>query len=172
MSEHDNPRQEAWFQHALKRAPWRQQSQTTAIASLILIVAIIIGALYLAQATSIATTGRQLEDMQAAILRLQQQNELISADIALYRSLPRLFARASDLGFIMADNEQIEYLNVEGYSPNRPETVAPLETEMLPDVPEYDETFGGWLQKQWDTLVQQFEQWTSSDDVPQTEPLP
>jgi len=47
------------IQHTLRRAPWRRQSQLAAIIALALIVAIIIGALYLAQVTAISTTGRQ-----------------------------------------------------------------------------------------------------------------
>lgn len=162
MTSNDGPGQHPWLQHALRRVPWRQQTQTTAIAVLVLIVAIIIGALYLAQAMTSATTGRQLEDMQAQRNRIQQENEQIRAEIAAYRSVPRLIERARELGFVFIDRSQIEYLLVESYTPDRPETVAPLREE--PElIPAYDETFGGWLELQWNALVSQFEAWTGSD---------
>lgn len=164
MTSNEGPQRRQWLQHTLRRVPWRDQTQTTAIAMLALIVAIIIGALYLAQAMTTATTGRQLEEMQAQRNRLQQENEQIRAEIAAYRSVPRLIERARELGFVFIDRSQIEYLLVEGYTPARPETVAPLQEE--PGlIPVYDETFGGWLEQQWNALVSQFESWTGSDET-------
>lgn len=148
-----------WIQHTLRSAPWRRQSQFAATIALALIVAIIIGALYLAQVTRVSTTGRQNEDLRIYRDRLVRENEQIRADIADLRSVPRLLRRAQELGFTYAGGPDIEYLVVEGYVPHVPESVAPL----IPDdelLPIYDESFAGWLRQQWLNLSIQFEEWT------------
>jgi hypothetical protein len=136
------PSHSQWIQHALRTAPWRRQSQLAAVIALALIVAIIIGALYLAQATSIATTGRQNETLRSYRDQLVRENEQIRADIAEMRSVPRLLGRSQELGFVYANTETIEYLIVEGYMPEQPPSVAPLQPEEE-QLPLYDETFSG-----------------------------
>ncbi len=161
MAQKEPSAQQRWIQHTLRSAPWRRQSQLAAIIALALIVAIIIGALYLAQVTTVATTGRQNEELIAYRDSIVRQNEQLRAEIAELRSIPRLLRRAQELGFYVADRSQIEYLVIDGYMPQQPESVAPLQdTEPLPI---YDETFAGWLQRQWEALVGQFEAWAGSD---------
>jgi len=153
------------IQHTLRRAPWRRQSQLAAIIALALIVAIIIGALYLAQVTAISTTGRQNEELLAYRDRLVRENEQLRAEIAELRSVPRLLQRAQEMGFTYADSEGIEYLIVAGYMPEQPASVAPLQAQEEP-LPVYDETFSGWLERQFADLVAQFEAWASTRRSP------
>lgn len=161
MTQHEPSNRQPWIQHTLRSAPWRRQSQLAAILALALIVAIIIGALYLAQVTTVATTGRQNEELLAHRDSIVRGNEQLRAEIAELRSIPRLLRRAQELGFFAANRDQIEYLVIEGYMPYQPESVAPLQdSEPLPI---YDETFSGWLQQQWEALVAQFEAWAGSD---------
>jgi hypothetical protein len=89
----------------------------------------------------------------------EQQNEQLRAEIASLQSMPRLEQRAADLGFLPADNDDIEYLVVDGYNPNRQTSVVPLVVE-TPTVPVYDESFMGWMQQQIDLLRQQLESFT------------
>lgn len=144
------------IQHALRDRPWRLQRQAVALVGLGIFIAIFIGALYLAQSASVSTLGRQLEELIARRNQLEQQNEQLREDIAELRSVPRLLARAQELGFGPAAENQIEYLYVAEYNPNREpvavETVAEANT-----LPEYDESFIGWAQQQWDNLVRQFQ---------------
>ncbi len=163
MAQREKPQRPQWIQHALRAAPWRQQGQAAAVAALALIVAIIIGALYLAQATMTVTTNRQLEELVARRARLERENEQLRAEIAVLRSVPRLITRATELGFTLAERTQIEYLVVEGYVPQRPESVAPLQADDT--LPAYDETLSGWLQRQWEALVQQFEDWAGGESA-------
>lgn len=162
MAQQDRTGRAQWIQHALRSAPWRRQSQLAAILALALIVSIIIGALYLAQVTTVATTGRHNEELQAYRDSLVRQNEQIRADIAELRSIPRLLRRAQELGFTYADRADIEYLIVDGYMPVQPESVAPLQPED-DALPVYDESFPEWISKQWDALMAQFEAWAGSD---------
>jgi cell division protein FtsB len=146
-----------WLKHALRRNPWRNQRQAFALAALGFFVALIIGALYLSQSVTVATTGRQLEGMILERNQLEQANEQLRAEIASLRSVPRLQQRARELGFELANAGDIEYLVVEGYDPN--EDRAPIALEIALDtVPTYDETFVGWLRQQLDAFSSQLNQ--------------
>jgi hypothetical protein len=144
-----------WFGHALRRARWRPQRQAVALGTLGIFVSIIIGALYLAQAASTSTLGRELESLIAVRTELEQENERLRADIAQLQSVPRLLTRAQELGFVPAERSQIEYLTIEGYNPNRSQIVTRTETQEEP-VPVYDESFTGWVQQQWVAFTGQF----------------
>ena len=152
-------------QQALPQMPWRTPTQTAAIIALVLIVGVIIGALYLAQATSTATTGRELENLAATRDTLQRANEDLSAEIAGKRDISTLRGRAQALGFVPVGPDRIEYLVVNGYLPNR----ATATPEITPEPTfVYDETFNGWAQKQWNTLMNQFEAWRGRDTMTAT----
>ena len=152
-----------WMQHALRDAPWRLQRQAVALIGLGLFIAVIVGALYLAQSTTLATLGRQLEDLIARRNQLEQTNEQLRAEIAELRTVARLLARAKDLGFVDSGQGNIEYLVVSGYNPNRVQAPPQVE-EVEPDVPVYDETFIGWLQQQWDDFMSQFQNFSSGGE--------
>ncbi len=160
-----------WIQHALRTAPWRRQSQLVAMIALALSVPIFIGARYLAQATTPATAGRQMEELLAQRERLVREGEQLRAEIADMRSIPRLESRARELGFEEARRDQQQYLVVEGYLPEQVTSVAPLVPEQS-TLPDYDETFGGWLQEAWGSLVDQFEAWVGSQTPIQGETQP
>lgn len=146
-----------WLQHTLREGPWRTRRQAVAFISLGIFVAIIIGALYLAQAASTSTTGRQLEQLIQQRNQLEQANEQLRAEIAALKSVPRLLARAQELGFVPASRENMEYLVVDGYNPAR-ETVIELPQEDNNEpVLVYEETLIGWLQQQFDTFSNQLE---------------
>jgi hypothetical protein len=147
---------ESWIQHALRRTGWRPQRQVASLAVLGMFVAIFIGALYLSQASSTSTLGRQLNELIEERDRIQQENEALRAEIAGYRTVERLLRRAQELGFVPAAANQIQYLVVDGYDPEREVTVVELEPEenILPD---YDESFVGWVQQGWDWLTTQVE---------------
>lgn len=151
-----------WFEHTLDRSRWRPQRQALALATLGLFVAIIMGALYLSQSSSTAALGRQLEELIAERDDIEQQNEQLRAEIASLQSMPRLEGRAEELGFVLADEGDIEYLVVDGYNPDRQTSVVPLQERQEP-VPTYDESFIGWLQQQLDSLRNQVDNFSSEE---------
>jgi cell division protein FtsB len=146
-----------WVEHALQETPWRIQRQVVALAGLGLFIAIIIGTLYLAQSASVATLGRQLEALIARRNDLEQTNEQLRSEIASYRTVSRLLARARELGFAEAQDNQIQYLYVDGYNPNRDQVAPTPQLAQGKPLPTYDESFIGWLQEQWDNLKRQFQ---------------
>lgn len=149
-----------WFQHTFRRQRFQPQNQAAAIAILGIIIALILGALYLSQVASFAITNREIEDLITQRDELERTNEQLIAEIASFRTVPRLLARAQEIGFRPATNADIEYLVVDGYNPNRALTIVdtnPIEDE-LETVPVYDETFSGWLEQQFASLRRQFEE--------------
>ncbi len=151
---------ESWIQHALRRTGWRPQRQVASLTVLGMIVAVFVGALYLSQASSTSTLGRQLNELIEERDRIQQENEALRAEIAGYRTVERLLRRAQELGFVQAAANQIQYLVVDGYNPGRAVTVVELQAveNVLPD---YDESFVGWVQQGWDWLTEQVESFTN-----------
>jgi cell division protein FtsB len=159
-----------WLEHTLDRSRFRPQRQALALATLGLFVAIIMGALYLSQSSTTAALGRQLEEIVTRRNELEQENEQLRAEIASLESMPRLEARAQELGFVFASPDDIEYLVVRGYNPDAQAAVVPLQSNS-PSVPTYDESFTGWLQQQIDSLRGQLEGFSgsSSGDASPTE---
>lgn len=149
-----------WFQHTFRRQRFQPQNQAAALAVLGIIIALILGALYLSQVASFAITNREIEDLIAERDELERTNEQLIAEIASFRTVPRLLARAQEIGFRPATNADIEYLVVEGYNPNRTLTVVDTTAveDEIEEVPVYDETFSGWLEQQFTLLRVQFEE--------------
>ena len=118
---------------------------------------LILGSLYLSQVASFATTNRAIEALIARRDELKRQNEGLIAEIARFRTVPRLHARASELGFRPAVNADIDYVLIEGYNPSR-DRGRELTTQAAPvsQTPAYDETFGSWLEQQFALLREQF----------------
>ncbi|MCU0463559.1 MAG: hypothetical protein MUF38_03210, partial [Anaerolineae bacterium] len=138
------------------RSGWRPQRQAVTLGILGVFLAVVMGALYLSQVATEATRGREMRDLIIRRDELERTNESLRVEIAELQSLARLRTRATELGFVPAGQADQLYVVVDGYNPNRAQTVAPLQ-EMDDTLPQYSETFGGWLQQQLDGLRQQFE---------------
>jgi len=144
------------IQHALKKNRWRPQRQVIALGTLGIFVVLIIGTLYLSQASQMSALGRELSDLIQLRDNLEQTNEQLRAEIAGLQGMGRLQARALELGFQFADRGDLEYLVVDGYDPNRDTVVAPREAEPTP-LPDYEESLIGWIQAQIDAYRRQAE---------------
>lgn len=150
---------QAWIQHTFSRKRFRTRNQATALAILGVAILLILGSLYLSQVASFAITNRQIEDLISRRDELKRQNERLVGEIASFRTVPRLFARAEAIGFRPATNADIDYILIEGYNPNREKAavVAVVNTPVEPPAPVYDETFGSWLEQQFARLRSQFQ---------------
>ncbi len=149
---------QTWFQHTFSRKRFQTRNQATAMAILGIAVLLILGSLYLTQVASFAITNREIEDLISRRDQLKRQNEQLIGEIASFRTVPRLFARAAEIGFRPAANSDIDYLLIEGYSPLRSE--APVEaasSKPLDAAQTYEETFSSWLEQQFTLLRQQLE---------------
>jgi cell division protein FtsL len=149
-----------WFQQAVRRSPLRGRRQIFTLTLLGLFMALVIGALYLSNVADTSQTGRRLENLLAQRDQLEQTNERLRVEIAELRSVPRLIARAEELGFRNATANEVEYLIVRGYNPLRERTVAPIREDEAQQY-QYDETFMGWLEQRFDDLSRQFNDFNS-----------
>lgn len=150
-----NP-QNTWLQHALSRTGWRPQRQAVALGVLGVFIVLMMAALYLSQVAMEASRGREMRTLVTLRDEIERSNEELRVEIAELKSLSKLQERARALGFVQATSNDQLYLVIDGYQPYQEETVAPLQEE-IEDAPIYDESFGGWLQRQLDSLVSQFE---------------
>lgn len=149
-------RRDDWFGHVLDQARWRPQRQAVALATLGLFIAIIMGALYLSQSAHNTALGRQLTVMIGERNDLEQSVEQLRSEIAILQSMPRLQARAEAMGFVPATANDIVYVVVDGYNPEREISIVPLDTPTDP-LPDYDESFTGWVDQIVDTVRRQVE---------------
>lgn len=150
---------QAWIQHTFSRKRFRTRNQATALAILGVAILLILGSLYLSQVASFAITNRQIEDLISRRDELKRHNERLIGEIASFRTVPRLFARAEAIGFRPATNADIDYILIDGYNPNRDRiavSAADVATGEAP-APVYDETFGSWLEQQLVLLRNQFQ---------------
>ena len=145
-----------WLQNRIQsRTGWG--NQTTLWVILGMIIGLAVAALYLSQVVSFATTNREIEELIQDRDRLERLNEQYLSEIANLTTVPRLLERAESLGFRAATTQQIQYLGVEGYQPQQPNLPSQPEIFQIEIEPDYDETFGGWLQQQLDAIGQQFQ---------------
>lgn len=147
-----------WVQHTLERTGWKPQRQAAWLAVLGVLITLIFSGAYLSQIANYTTTNRYIETLIEDRDRIERENESLRAQIAQLQTVPRLLERAEALGFRQATADDIEYLPIQGYNPHRSESVVPIasRTEDLVVVPEYEDSFQGWLTQQWDSLRQQF----------------
>ena len=147
-----------WFQHTFSRRRFQTRNQAATLAILGMAILLILGILYLSQVASFAITNRTIEDLINQRDKLKRTNGQLIAEIASFRTVPRLFARAREIGFRPAANADIDYLVIEGYNPDRTSAaVNPTSVESGADIAVYDETFSGWLEQQFALLRHQFE---------------
>ncbi|MFP4323605.1 MAG: hypothetical protein ACLFTK_14220 [Anaerolineales bacterium] len=137
----------------------REQQQFVAVLVLFVVVSLIIGALYLVQATTTVTTARDIQQMREDRDRLLRDIELLRAESAELNSVPNLMERAAALGFVTARPEDIQYIVIDGYVYDQPApTLTPVLVTPTPQV--YDDNFAGWLTRQFDALRALFTAWS------------
>ena len=86
-----------------------------------------------------AAAGRDVQTLEAHKADLQRENDLLRAELAALRALPRLTQRARALGFQPAAPDQIDYLAVSDYPTE-------AQTPTLPPVqPKAETTLTEWL---------------------------
>lgn len=155
MAETGSSNPTPWISHALRQAPWRTQTQATTLVLTVVVFVVVIGALYLAQASRTAAAGRKLQELEAERQILEQQNAQLRADIATLRSVPRLMAAAEERGYHLATVNEVIYIVIEDVPPiPSPDETAPLTLADI--VPQYDDSLEGWLREGFTGIRTQF----------------
>ena len=131
---------------AFKQAPWRSQTQAVAMLSITLLAAAVVGGFYLAVAARAATAGRDLQALEARKTELIQDNDELQAELANLRSINRLAARATALGFQPATGDQLDYLRVDSY-PQNVHLKPPPRAAVPPAPPSTLQAVTNWLEQ-------------------------
>lgn len=136
---------------AFKQAPWRSQTQAVAMLSITLLVAAVVGGLYLRVAARAANAGRDLQALEARKTELLQSNDELQSQLAQLRSIDRLAARAVALGFQPATSDQLDYIRVDSF-PQNVHLNPPPRAAALPPPPSALQVMTDWV-KQATALV-------------------
>jgi len=99
----------------VKRIKRLTEAQAALGWAVILVLAGLLGAIYLSQASQIASVGRHVKDLQAELIILNRRNASLEREIAEAQSLERLQQEALRLGFFQAKPDEIEYIIVPDY---------------------------------------------------------
>ncbi len=125
-----------------KRIGWLTEAQAVLGWAVILILVALLGALYLNQASHIASVGRRVQVLQNKLETLKRENATLARQIAESQSLEWLQQEAIRLGFVPARPDDIEYIIVPNYpvdpleekkefddsAPQDPASAMPIET--------------------------------------------
>jgi cell division protein FtsL len=132
----------------LKRLGWLTEAQAALGWGIILILAALLGAIYLNQASRIASVGRRVQVLQNELESLKRENADLSRQLAESQSLERLQREAIRLGFIPARPDDIEYIIVPDYPVSNGEPASSfIETPPVISTPAPPETMSeaAWL---------------------------
>ena len=134
--------------HAYKSAPWRIEIQWAGSVSLAVIAFIMVGALFLTVSSETAVAGREIQDLNAAMIVNQQMNTDLQTQLAASTSSSIMEERALELGFRPVAPQEVEYLVVPGYFHPQPEILSSAQIPQMnvQTVPhEYNESLLNWL---------------------------
>ncbi len=116
----------------LRRLSWLTEAQAALGWGIILVLAALLGVIYLTQSSRIATVGRRVQFLQEELNSLHRENATLERNIAEAQSLQRLEQEAIRLGFAQAGPDALEYVIVENFPAITPEPVEPEPTPQPP----------------------------------------
>ena len=94
---------------------WLTEAQAALSWGAILVLAALVGAIYLFQASRIASVGRQVQELQWELDEVNRVNGDLERDIAEAQSLDRLQQEVLRLGFVRAQPGDVDYLVIPNY---------------------------------------------------------
>ncbi|MBM3124772.1 MAG: hypothetical protein FJZ87_06810 [Chloroflexi bacterium] len=134
--------------HAYKVAPWRVQRQGIGNVLLGVIALALVASLYLDVTAKAAIAGREIQELNAAILTSQQVSADLQTELAALTSAGTMAERALELGYRPVEPEEIEYLFVPGFHRPLPEILSSAALPQLSALtipPEYTESLLDWI---------------------------
>ena len=134
--------------YAYKQAPWRVQRQWISTFLLIVLGLAMIAALYLDVAARAALTGRDIQNLSANIIAIQQSNTDLETRIAELTSNHAMETRALALNYQPVQANQVQFIIVPGYiaPPLANLVAAPLLQPSAPTIrPEFTQSLLNWF---------------------------
>ena len=141
--------QQASFGRAFRQAPWRKHRQILAPLAIAMFASASFGAVYLAETSRAAVTGRNVQRLRRQVEKLGFENDLLRAHNAEVQSAAALMKRAQQLGYKPLQIDQIEFMEVVGFSLENMPRVHPQQDEHgEQSIDPYDETLAHWVMRQ------------------------
>ena len=103
------------IQYAYKQAPWRVQRQWISAFLLILLSLSMVAALYLDVTARAALTGRDIQNLNADLITIQQSNADLETHIATLTSNSAMETRALALNYQPVQSNQLQFIVVPGF---------------------------------------------------------
>lgn len=100
-------------ENVIRHLPWRLDSKTALGFLLILATFSLVGWLYLTQASAVTTTTYRIDELRLELNQINNQNAILSLEIAQWESLSHIEKRALELG--LRPTQNIRYLPVSNY---------------------------------------------------------
>jgi hypothetical protein len=100
-------------EHVIRQLPWKLDSKAALGFLLILATFSLVGWLYLTQASAVTATSYRIDELRLELDQLKNQNAALSLEIAELEAMPRIEARAWELGFRPTMN--VRYLPMANY---------------------------------------------------------
>ena len=139
---------QASFGRAFRQAPWRKHRQILAPLAIAVFTSALFGAVYLAETSRAAVTGRNVQRLRIRIEKLGFDNDLLRAHNANVQSAAELMERAQQYGYQPLQIEQIEFMEVPGFSLKNPLGAEAQPTENgWQSIDPYDETLAHWVMR-------------------------
>jgi cell division protein FtsL len=102
---------------AYREAPWRTQRKWIGLFLVGTISVGMVAGIYLNVTSRAALSGREIQDLEAAIANTQRNNADLETKLAELLSTQNLLARAEEMGFVPASPEEVVYMTIPGYFP-------------------------------------------------------
>ena len=116
---------------------------------LVVVIISLIGWLYLTQASQVTATGYRIHELELEKAKIERANALLRLQIAQLESIPRIEARARELGF--APPQKVRYLVV----PVEPVEHAPPQAFSPQQSTAHDDSL-------WEMVLSQLSAWLTS----------
>ena len=134
---------------AYQQAPWRIQVQWIGLFLLILLLVASVSGVYLSVSANAATSGREIQYLQAKINNDTLAIANLSSELANLTSAAQMDQRAAALGFQPVEAENETYVVVPGYiAQDTAQLAPPLGQVMIPPPllqPSYTESLWDWI---------------------------
>ena len=134
--------------YAYKQAPWRIQRQWISTFLLIVLGLSMIAALYLDVTARAALTGREIQNLSADIIAVQQSNADLETRSAILTSNSAMQTRALALNYQPIQSNQVQFIVVPSYVAPQPVNLisAPILQPSTPTIrPEYTQSLIDWF---------------------------
>lgn len=141
--------------HAYRQAPWRVQRQWIGTFLLAVLGLGMVASLYLDVTAQAGITGRQIQNMSAQMIVVQNSTADLQTKLAELTSNQAMEQRAQTLGYLPVEQSQIDYVVVPGYVQPQPDILvaAPSLRPSAPSLPpQYTESLLDWLDQNLHTL--------------------